>query len=390
MYARSIAPTNIRLPHPRGIKRLILKLTHRNPQLGWPEISGTNQRVLNKTAETMILEIRRPALVASAVLPVAQTADNRQYLEPNATIQSDAPEVQTLARQVVGEEKDIFKAGLKLERWVAENMNFDLGIVFAPSSEIFKNRRGTCMGYATLLATLARAVGIPSRVLMGYVYAQGMFGGHAWVEIMVGDGWIPLDAAIVSDGPADAGHLYFMASSLREGPGSLNAGPGQQMFGQIGIRILEYEIEGGKKITVPEAAKPYFVKGDEYENPWLGLRLVKPPDFKFSKLDAVWPDSTVVGLDGPELQKIGLSQFDILPWRDAESSARDLLKKLGVGGEEKRKTIAGHQAVVFEEAAKSGLALLGKSEVWILVVDGKDAPKILRLVASGLKLMSGE
>ena len=44
-------------------------------------------------------------------------------------------------------------------------MTFDLGIALAPSSEILRDRRGTCVGYATLLAALARSVGIPSRVI---------------------------------------------------------------------------------------------------------------------------------------------------------------------------------------------------------------------------------
>ncbi len=386
MYASTIARTNIRLPHPRKIEMLRLKLFHRAPELGWPELAGPSQTVSNRTADTLILEIQKRHPAATSSIPVPLTEANREFLEPNAYIQSDAPEVQSLARQVVGKERDAFQAALKLERWVAENMKFDLGIVFAPSSEVFKNRRGTCVGYATLLATLTRAAGIPSRVVMGYVYAQGMFGGHAWTEILVGKEWVPIDAAVVAEGPADAARIGFSSSSLQGGAGSIDTGPGQQMFGHVGMQILEYELAGAKKVLVPEGAKPYNLKGDEYENPWLGLKLTKPPDFKFSKLDEVWPDATVVGMDGPNGIKVALRQLEIPLWQDGESITREIMSALGLKGKEQKRTVSGREAIVVEGADKAGVSVLGSGEVWILIVEGKEAKQVLDQIASNLRI----
>jgi hypothetical protein len=204
VYQSSIVRTNIRLPRALPMEYLKLKLTHRSPELGWPDLEIAGQKVLSKTEKEVILEIRRREALPGAGFPVAKTEINRQYLEPNAFIQADDAEILRLARELVGTEKDTFRAALSLERWVAGNMSFDLGIVFAPATEIIRNRRGTCVGYATLLATLARAAGIPSRIVMGYVYALGMFGGHAWAEVMIGERWVPLDAAVVNTGAADA------------------------------------------------------------------------------------------------------------------------------------------------------------------------------------------
>jgi transglutaminase-like putative cysteine protease len=64
-----------------------------------------------------------------------------------------------------------------------------------PASEVVRNRRGTCFGYAVLLASLARAAGIPSRFRMGFAYTHGVWGDHAWVEMLVGKQWVPMDAA---------------------------------------------------------------------------------------------------------------------------------------------------------------------------------------------------
>jgi len=261
MYERSIVKANVRLPRSRPIDRLKVRLIQRNPELGWPELARPGHRVIEKTEKVLIMEVKRTESRKEAPFPVALTEQNRRFLEPNAHIQSDDMDIRRLAGQLAGDEKDTFRAALRLRRWVSENMTFDLGLVFAPASEIFKDRRGTCIGYATLLATLARAVGIPSRVVLGYIYALGMFGGHAWTEILAGEEWVALDAAIVNEGAADATRIAFLSSSLTEGPGELGLGAAQQVFGQVDIEIMEYEIDGKIRV-VPADGKSFFIEGN--------------------------------------------------------------------------------------------------------------------------------
>jgi hypothetical protein len=389
MYASSIIRSNIRLPKARSLEYLKVKLVHRKPELGWPEIKSPYQTVLSKSADSLILEIKRPKPSGKAAgLPVAMNENNKQYLQPNTYIQSDLPELQDLAWTVIGSEKDILKAALKLERWVTENMTFDLGIVLAPSSEIFKNRRGTCVGYATLLAALTRAVGIPSRVVMGYVYVLGMFGGHAWTEISIGESWIPIDAAIVAQGVADAGRLYFIASSLYEGAGSLaGGGAGQQVFGQVDIKILEYAGLDGKKVAVPESARPYSINGDLYANQWLGLELLKPPDSKFAKLDLVWPETTVAVIEGPKGEKVVLEEHYLFPWKAPQDSVREILDRLNIRGKARDQKISGRPAMILESETKAAMVIIDKPEAWVLIAEGNEAPKWLARAAAGLKLL---
>jgi len=389
MYASSIIRSNIRVPKARSLEYLKVRLVHRKPELGWPEIKSPYQTVLSKSADSLILEIKRPKPSEKAAgLPVAMNENNKQFLLPNAYIQSDMPELQALARTIIGSEKDTLKAALKLERWVTENMKFDLGIVLAPSSEIFKNRRGTCVGYATLLAALTRAVGIPSRIVMGYVYVLGMFGGHAWTEIWIGESWIPIDAAIVAQGVADAGRLYFIASSLYEGAGSLaGGGAGQQVFGQVDIKILEYAGPDGKKVTVPEAARPYSINGDLYANQWLGLELLKPPDSKFAKLDLVWPETTVAVIEGPKGEKVELQEHYLLPWKAPQDSAREILDRLNIRGKAREQKVSGRPAIILEAKTKAAMVIIDKPEAWVLIAEGNEAPKWLARAAAGLKLL---
>jgi transglutaminase-like putative cysteine protease len=387
MFERSILRTAVRLPQARTLEYLKVRLIPRDPVSAWPEFSGPSPKAVDRTGTTIDLEIRRPKTPGPARLPVAGTEANREFLEPNAYIQSDDPAVRKTALDVLGGETDIWKAGLKLERWVAENMQFDLGIVLAPSSELFKNRRGTCVGYATLLATLARAAGIPSRVVIGYVYALGMFGGHAWTEIAVGEAWIPLDSAIVAPGVADAARIGMSATSFRQGASSLVGGPARQLFGRTDIRILEFAGPDHKVVAIPPDAAPFTVDGDGYRNPWLGIALAKPEGWKFVKLDAVWPDPAVVGLEGPAGMKAELQEVYLPPWKIGQDAARLNLARVVPGGKERRARIAGHSAIIWENPDKSALAVLDGTEAWLLVVTGKDAPAVLTKLASGFNLM---
>jgi hypothetical protein len=387
LYQSSIVRSAIRLSRAQPVDRLKLRLIHRHPSLGWPDMSDPNQEILEKTDKAIILDIRRTPSPPETTFPVAMNEENRQYLTANAYVQSDDLQIQALARELAGDEKDAFKAALILRRWVAEQMKFDLGIAFAPATEIFRDRRGTCVGYATLLATLTRSLGIPSRIVMGYVYVLGIFGGHAWTEILAGDEWIPLDAAVVNEGTADATRFGFISSSLADGPGELGFAAAQQVFGQVDIKIMEFEA-GGRTTTIPAGARPYEVEEDSYSNPWLGVRLMKPSGFSFVRLDAFWPDGTILGLTGPEGEKVSLEQQTIYPWQDAAAAVGERLVALVPGEEIGQLKIGAKNYFLIESAdhRKAAAAIVRGVEVLLLRVEGEAASSLLRRIAKGISL----
>jgi hypothetical protein len=384
MYERSILRSNVRLPKARAVEYLKVRLVLRSPEAGWPEIKSGHETVLSKTREALTLEVRRPAVPKPSPRPVAVTAENREFLAPNEIIQSDLPEIQRAAREVVGEETDIFKASLKLVRWVSENMTFDLGIALAPASELFKNRRGTCLGYATLLATLARAAGIPSRVVLGYVYALGMFGGHAWTEVLAGDAWIPLDAAIVAPGVADAARIAFTASSLSEGTAGLISGAAPRLFGQVDIKVVEFGVAGGRKTAVPEEAKLFEISGDTYRNPWLGLQVTKPAGYLFALTDAVWPNPTVVALEGPKGLRVEIQEYYLLPWKEFAAAAADLFSHLGIRGKLEEQNAGSLKGLAALGAKKAAIMISDAPAGWLVVASGENAAAALDRVLRGI------
>jgi transglutaminase-like putative cysteine protease len=74
---------------------------------------------------------------------------------------------------------------------------------------LFRSKTGFCEQYASSMAILLRAAGIPSRVAMGYTagFQSGAYrsittqNAHAWVEVFFpGHGWVQFDPTPLSDG----------------------------------------------------------------------------------------------------------------------------------------------------------------------------------------------
>lgn len=386
IYARSVIRTSIRLPKARTLQRLKARLARRDTGLSWPDLGTAQQKVLARTAGSLDLEVRRPSAPRPIRLPLPSMPADKPFLSANAVVQSDDPALRAETARILAGESDAWRAALKLRRWVTENMTFDAGIALAPSSELFKDRHGTCLGYATLLAAMSRAAGIPSRVVIGYVYLQGVFGGHAWTEVRIGETWLPLDSAVVSPGVADAARIGIAASSLYEGSGSLTGGAASQLMGQVQVRILEYEGEDGKTVVVPEGAEPHTISGDVYRNPWLGIRLTKPKGFSFGKLDAVWPDATVVGMKGPGGAEASLQEGAYQPWIELDAAAASALIRAVGAGKPKRSSAGGRTVWSLARGDKAAAAVLDGPVYWLLTAGGRGSPALLNSLLAGLAL----
>ncbi|TVX98731.1 transglutaminase domain-containing protein [Cohnella terricola] len=69
--------------------------------------------------------------------------------------------------------------------------------------QTFATRKGVCIDYSRLYASMARAVGLDVRVVTGLGYdGRGGYGAHAWNEVFDSgeDRWIPLDSTWASTG----------------------------------------------------------------------------------------------------------------------------------------------------------------------------------------------
>ena len=281
LYERTVARSNVRFADPFSVDRIVLRIRPREKGQSLPDFTADNQRLL----EPGLVEVRRPSHGLRSGTP----APGAEYLEPNALVESNHADVVAIARSL---KKDTpFETAQALTTWTAEHVTMDAGIVMAPASELVRDRRATCMGYATLLATLARAASIPSRVAMGYVYYGGIWGGHAWTEMFVDGQWLPFDAAVYAPGVASAMRLSVGVSSLVDGGGSLN-GALAALFGKVDVEAVEYS-SGGRLVKVTSDGPTYQVDGQTYVNKGLGIR-VRAAGFNIERADTTWPSTLVV------------------------------------------------------------------------------------------------
>lgn len=131
--------------------------------------------------------------------------------QANAWLQSDAPDVRKLADDAIRDAGTDLQKMNRLRDFVRAYINVhgaDAG--YASALEILRSRAGDCKAYAVLLAAMARAEGIPARVVTGMVYADRyadsaqVFVPHAWVQAWVDGRWQSFDAAL---GQFDSTHI---------------------------------------------------------------------------------------------------------------------------------------------------------------------------------------
>lgn len=137
------------------------------------------------------------------------------YTAPSELV-SITPEIASKAQGLIdGVDKEFLAASI-LSSWVHNHMKYDksyFGRVLN-SVQIFEEMTGVCEEYSHLLLAMLRSVGIPSRYVTGFVYGQGGWDPHAWVEVYFPeqDVWLPFDPTYDENGYVDASHIKFFDS----------------------------------------------------------------------------------------------------------------------------------------------------------------------------------
>src|SRR6266581_1717075 len=154
-----------------------------------------------------LLRVEREPLPEHAPLGAADAA-LAQYLAPAPFIESDDAAIVATARSIVGSGRDATAAARALVAWVNEHLEQAPSVTIPSAREVLAARRGDCNEHAVLLAALARAAGIPARVVAGAMYLNGAFYYHAWTELWLGT-WVSADA-VFRQLPTDATHVKLL------------------------------------------------------------------------------------------------------------------------------------------------------------------------------------
>ncbi len=142
------------------------------------------------------LEVDRPAPTIDA-LPIAPARDLPAevvpYLWPSRYCEADRFEA------FVTREFDAIPGGAKvtaMAEWIRGHVDYRLGSsdVTTTAVDAFVARQGVCRDYAHLLASFARAAGVPARLVSAYAWQLDPPDFHAVVEVWLDHGWHLVDA----------------------------------------------------------------------------------------------------------------------------------------------------------------------------------------------------
>lgn len=128
-----------------------------------------------------------------------------------------SPRVRDLARSIVGQKASALEKAIALESYL-RNLPYTYTVRPVPAEGdavdqfLFEMREGYCTYYASAMVVMARSLGIPARVAIGYATGSydSAFGGyvvreadaHAWPELLIDGRWLPFEPTPIQPLPA--------------------------------------------------------------------------------------------------------------------------------------------------------------------------------------------
>lgn len=176
------------------------------------------------------VEVDRPAadLSGLAISPLSGLPSEAvRYLWPSRYCEADRFEA--FVQKTFGD----LEGGAKLiamAEWIKREMDYVPGTSDASTTAVdaFVSRRGVCRDFAHLMASFARAAGVPARLVSAYAWQLDPPDFHAVVEVWLEGGWHLVDATCLAETSAivrigvgrDATDIAFMTIF---GIGEMNA-----------------------------------------------------------------------------------------------------------------------------------------------------------------------
>jgi hypothetical protein len=179
----------------------------------------------------LICTLRRVAPNANAA--TTSTTEAR-YLEPSLVAPSVHPRIMQTAERIAAGAPSPLHEAERIVDWIQHNVAKEPVDVFS-ALDVLDGKKAECQGHTYLYTALARARGIPTRVVNGLTYSPGHAGFlyHTWAESWLGGEWIAVDPTFAQIG-VDATHI-----KLLEGETPAELLPLAELIGRIRLRIVD-------------------------------------------------------------------------------------------------------------------------------------------------------
>jgi transglutaminase-like putative cysteine protease len=233
-----------------GSKLLYLEAT--NPQE--KEFKVVETFVLTRNEVHTVVDPRQ-----AKPLTEADRAKFAPYLAANKHVEIN-DEIRKVAHEIVGDEVNPVLAARKLYDWVLHSVDYWVkdpknkkASPVGSATYCLTFRTGNCTDFESLWTSLARAQGIPTRIVYGSFFKPDLNGNdldqsyHCWATFYApGLGWIPHDVAVADmyagEMPVTSDNEVLMRRTTADGMFGTNPAKVEYYFGNLDERRIVWSI----------------------------------------------------------------------------------------------------------------------------------------------------
>ncbi|MCS6963624.1 transglutaminase domain-containing protein [Thermoflexus sp.] len=182
------------------------------------------------------------------------------------------PQIRRLAERITAGYDNPYDKVVALEAWLRRNIRYNENIPAPPPGRdgvvyvLFDIRQGYCDYYASAMAVMARALGIPARVVSGYAQGEWMPDGryrvrqrdaHTWVEVYFpGFGWVEFEPTAAQP-PILRPQRPLSPTPTPPTPDQAGSTPGAPRPTPTRRSLLaeDFDIQPGEPLALPRASR---------------------------------------------------------------------------------------------------------------------------------------
>lgn len=232
ILAFSLVPTDRPVDRPADLRVLEIELSGFSASL--PLLQGPFQKAEQREGRVVLFRIDSGQPKPSTTPPTEELTDAKPYLAAVDRIPADNPEIVRWKTELLGEAKEPLAVVEKLVRGVSDRVK-ETGDS-RPPLETLREGSGDGPSQARLYVALARAAGVPTRMVSGLVNVPGKgFLYHSWAESYLGY-WLAVDP-FFGQFPADATHVKLVEGDSPDD----DLAPLAAVVGKLTGRIIKTE-----------------------------------------------------------------------------------------------------------------------------------------------------
>ena len=195
-------------------ERKLLRVMLKGAELNRSDLAGHRQDVDEISDRGAVVILRADVLPSGSPGISDIPGDLEQFLASSPYIQANDPEIISRAEKIVGGETNSLAAALRIYEWVHKNVRKEPTASVPSAAAVLEVMSGDCNEHTYLFVALARAAGLPARIIIGLTYNEGAFYYHAWPGVYVGR-WLEMDPTL-GQPAVDATHIKLLEGELKD------------------------------------------------------------------------------------------------------------------------------------------------------------------------------